>query len=56
MLVLFYFIALQKNKLIDTADIFSISGKKDFEKITMKVFRHQYGNNLVYQKFCDLLV
>ena len=41
--------------MIDTADIFSISGKKDFEKITMKVFRYQYENNLVYQQFCNLI-
>lgn len=41
--------------MIDTSDIFSISGKKDFEKITMKVFRYQYENNLVYQEFCTFL-
>ncbi|UPQ77668.1 acyl transferase [Flavobacterium azooxidireducens] len=36
-------------------DIFSISSHKEFEKITLKVFRHQYDNNLVYQDFCSLL-
>jgi phenylacetate-coenzyme A ligase PaaK-like adenylate-forming protein len=36
-------------------DIFSISSQKEFEKITLKVFRHQYNNNLVYQDFCSLL-
>lgn len=36
-------------------DIFSISSKKEFEKITLKVFRHQYDNNSVYQEFCNLL-
>jgi phenylacetate-coenzyme A ligase PaaK-like adenylate-forming protein len=41
--------------MIDSTDIFSISGKKDFEKITMKVFRYQYENNLVYQEFCNLI-
>ena len=41
--------------MIDTSDIFSISGKKDFEKVTMKVFRFQYENNSVYHKFCNLL-
>lgn len=41
--------------MIDPTAIFSISGKKDFEKIAMKVFRYQYENNLVYQKFCDLI-
>ncbi len=41
--------------MIDSTDIFSISGKKDFEKIAMKVFRFQYENNLVYQNFCNLI-
>ncbi|SHI95341.1 LuxE/PaaK family acyltransferase [Flavobacterium haoranii] len=41
--------------MIDSTDIFSISGKKDFEKIAMKVFRFQYENNLVYQEFCNFL-
>jgi phenylacetate-coenzyme A ligase PaaK-like adenylate-forming protein len=36
-------------------DIFQISSKKEFEKITLKVFRHQYDNNLVYRQFCDFL-
>ena len=36
-------------------DIFSIATKKEFEKITMKTFRHQYENNLVYKQYCDLL-
>jgi phenylacetate-coenzyme A ligase PaaK-like adenylate-forming protein len=36
-------------------DIFSISSQKEFEKITLKVFRHQYDNNQVYQDFCTLL-
>ena len=36
-------------------DIFSISSQKEFEKITLKVFRHQYDKNLVYQDFCSLL-
>jgi phenylacetate-coenzyme A ligase PaaK-like adenylate-forming protein len=41
--------------LIPTHDIFSISSKKQFEKIALKTFRFQYENNLVYQEFCDLL-
>lgn len=41
--------------MITPDDIFSISGKKDFEKITMKVFRFQYQNNPVYREFCDLI-
>lgn len=36
-------------------DIFTITGKKDFEKIALKVFRFQYDNNLVYQQFCHYL-
>ena len=41
--------------MISTADIFSISSQKQFEKIALKVFRYQYENNLVYKEFCDLL-
>lgn len=36
-------------------DIFSIATKKEFEKLTMKTFRHQYENNFVYRQYCDLL-
>jgi hypothetical protein len=36
-------------------DLFSISSQKEFEKMTLKVFRHQFDNNLVYQEFCTLL-
>ncbi|MBN8565853.1 MAG: acyl transferase [Flavobacteriales bacterium] len=36
-------------------DIFSIRNQKEFEKITLKVFRHQFENNKVYQDFCLLL-
>jgi phenylacetate-coenzyme A ligase PaaK-like adenylate-forming protein len=41
--------------LITQEDIFSISSKKEFEKITLKVFRYQYENNSVYQSFCNHL-
>jgi phenylacetate-coenzyme A ligase PaaK-like adenylate-forming protein len=41
--------------LITSQDIFTISSKKEFEKITLKVFRHQYDNNKVYQDFCSHL-
>lgn len=41
--------------LVTAQDIFTISGKKDFTKITLKVFRHQYDNNAVYRDFCNLL-
>ncbi|QEE49069.1 acyl transferase [Flavobacterium alkalisoli] len=36
-------------------DIFTIASKKEFEKITLKVYRHQYDNNAVYRNFCELL-
>lgn len=41
--------------MFSTSDIFQIGSKKEFEKITLKVFRFQYDNNLVYQQFCQLL-
>ena len=41
--------------MISQEAIFQIKSKKEFEKITLKVFRHQYDNNLVYQEFCNFL-
>lgn len=41
--------------MFSTSDIFQISSKKEFEKITLKVFRFQYDNNKVYRIFCTLL-
>ena len=41
--------------MIPTADIFTISNQKQFEKTALKVFRFQYENNLVYREFCDFL-
>jgi len=41
--------------MLTTSDIFHIGSKKEFEKITLKVFRFQYDNNLVYHEFCRLL-
>jgi len=35
--------------------IFSIQNTSDFENIALKVFKHQYTNNVVYQRFCNLL-
>jgi phenylacetate-coenzyme A ligase PaaK-like adenylate-forming protein len=46
---------LQKNYLINTQDIFTISSQKQFEKMALKVFRYQYENNKVYREFCDFL-
>lgn len=41
--------------MISQTDIFAISGQKQFEKIALKVFRHQYQQNKVYREFCDYL-
>ena len=41
--------------MISASDIFAISSQKQFEKIALKVFRHQYENNIVYREFCELL-
>ena len=40
--------------MISNSEIFAISGKKQFEKMALKIFRFQYENNLVYKQFCDL--
>lgn len=41
--------------MITQEDIFSIPSKKEFEKMTLKVFRYQYENNAVYHSFCNHL-
>lgn len=41
--------------MIQSTDIFTISSKKEFEKIALKIFRYQFDANLVYQEFCLLL-
>ncbi len=41
--------------MVTAEDIFTIASKKEFEKITLKVFRHQYDNNTVYRDFCHFL-
>ncbi|MHA3786956.1 LuxE/PaaK family acyltransferase [Flavobacterium hauense] len=41
--------------MVNAQDIFAIGSKKEFEKITLKVFRHQYDNNTVYRDFCSFL-
>jgi hypothetical protein len=41
--------------LVTPTDIFTISSKKEFEKITLKVFRHQLDHNAVYRDFCTFL-
>ncbi|MGS2762692.1 LuxE/PaaK family acyltransferase [Sinomicrobium sp. M5D2P9] len=35
--------------------VFNIADDTDFEAVALHVFRHQYRNNTVYRKFCDLL-
>jgi len=35
--------------------IFSIQNTFDFEKVSLQIFKHQYNNNTVYQRFCNLL-
>ena len=46
---------MQKNYLINSQDIFTISSQKQFEKIALKVFRYQHENNKCYREFCDFL-
>ncbi|HYD92750.1 MAG TPA: acyl transferase, partial [Flavobacterium sp.] len=41
--------------MLTPADIFTISSKKEFEKIALKTFRYQYDNNKVYRDFCTFL-
>ena len=41
--------------MISQEAIFQINSKKEFEKITLKVFRFQYENNKVYHSFCKYL-
>ena len=37
-------------------DIFTINTPQDFTQKALQVFNYQYSNNLVYRKFCDLLL
>ena len=41
--------------MINPQDIFNISSHKQFEKMSLKVFRFQYENNRVYNEFCIFL-
>jgi phenylacetate-coenzyme A ligase PaaK-like adenylate-forming protein len=41
--------------LFNHSDIFHIDSKKEFDKISLKLFRFQYDNNEVYKQFCDFL-
>lgn len=35
--------------------IFNIQNQKDFNEVTLAIFKHQFKNNKVYRSFCDLL-
>lgn len=37
------------------SEIFSISNFREFEKKALDIFNHQYAQNKVYRKFCELL-
>jgi len=41
--------------VLTATDIFTIASKKEFEKTSLKVFRHQFDNNVVYHDFCTFL-
>jgi len=41
--------------MIDKKTIFSIQSTKDFEELSLKVFKYQFDNTKVYRSFCDLL-
>ncbi len=41
--------------MIETDKIFNISSDKEFKDLTLKVFKFQFENNLIYRSFCDLL-
>lgn len=37
------------------SNIFNISSEKQFSNLCIEVFQHQYNNNVVYRRFCNLL-
>ncbi len=41
--------------MILSDSLFSISSQKEFDKIALKVFRHQFDHNKVYREFCNHL-
>lgn len=41
--------------MIHPNDIFNVQSEKDFETLTLQVFKFQFENNAVYRSFCDLL-
>lgn len=46
---------LKFTRVFTATDIFQIGSTKEFQKMTMKVYRFQYENNMVYRQFCDLM-
>lgn len=48
MLVTLYFYIMQRN-------IFNISSSQHFQEIALEAFKHQYQNNTIYQRYCNLL-
>jgi phenylacetate-coenzyme A ligase PaaK-like adenylate-forming protein len=40
---------------MDSTRLFNIKSAKEFEALTLEVFRFQFENNPVYRSFCDLL-
>lgn len=41
--------------MITPDDIFTLSSRKAFDKLALKVFRYQHEHNAVYRSFCDFL-
>ncbi len=40
---------------MDEASIFTISTDIEFQSLSLEVFKYQYNNNSIYQRFCNLL-
>lgn len=40
---------------MDVSSIFDITGKDDFDRMALDIYRYQYKYNLVYQAFCNYL-
>ncbi len=53
MVTLFYFIYFCF--MIDTMTIFNTQTKKEFDDLSLQMFKFQFENNRVYRSFCDLL-
>lgn len=41
--------------MIPSDDIFTLSSRKAFDKLALKVFRYQHEHNVVYRAFCNYL-